>query len=169
MVHGSEQPVANSALLLLPTFWGFAYVCLAIPRFLMNWASCTELCLELSKGSKSAFSAAGRLGRAARYPPGAQGSDAEGLLDVARVVCTFALHMGQKDRTTPTSRTRRCSNAAPAAMPPPTDAREGCSGLVGDACTRQLDGDDETTGQTTSLLSTMTLQFAQAQSTRPPP
>ena len=32
--------------------------------------------------------------------------------------------------------------AAPAAMPPPTEAREGAegySGLVGDACARQLD------------------------------
>ena len=38
------------------------------------------------------------------------------------------------------SRTRGCANAAPAAMPPPTEAREGCSGLVGDACARQLDG-----------------------------
>ena len=35
---------------------------------------------------------------------------------------------------------RGCANAAPAAMPPPTEAREGCSGLVGDACARQLDG-----------------------------
>ena len=26
-----------------------------------------------------------------------------------------------------------------AAMPPPTEAREGCPGLVGDACARQLD------------------------------
>ena len=25
-------------------------------------------------------------------------------------------------------------------MPSPTEAREGCSGLVGDACARQLDG-----------------------------
>ena len=31
-------------------------------------------------------------------------------------------------------------DAAPAAMTPPTEAREGCSGLVGDACARQLDG-----------------------------
>ena len=38
------------------------------------------------------------------------------------------------------SRTRGCANAAPAAMPPPTEAREGCSGLMGDACARQLDG-----------------------------
>ena len=30
--------------------------------------------------------------------------------------------------------------AAPAAMPQPTEAREGCSGLVGEACARQLDG-----------------------------
>ena len=35
---------------------------------------------------------------------------------------------------------RGCANAAPAAMPPPTEAREGCSGLVGEACARQLDG-----------------------------
>ena len=28
----------------------------------------------------------------------------------------------------------------PAAMLPPTESREGCSGLVGDACARQLDG-----------------------------
>ena len=38
------------------------------------------------------------------------------------------------------SRTRGCANAAPAAMPPPTEAREGCSGLMGDACAHQLDG-----------------------------
>ena len=25
-------------------------------------------------------------------------------------------------------------------MPPPTEAKEGCSGLVGEACARQLDG-----------------------------
>ena len=31
-----------------------------------------------------------------------------------------------------------CANAAPAAMPLPTEARDGCSGLVGDACARQL-------------------------------
>ena len=35
---------------------------------------------------------------------------------------------------------RECANAAPAAMPLPTEANEGCSGLVGDACVRQLDG-----------------------------
>ena len=36
----------------------------------------------------------------------------------------------------------RCpnGNAAPAAMPLPTEAREGSSGLVGDAFARQLDG-----------------------------
>ena len=28
-------------------------------------------------------------------------------------------------------------------MPPPTEAREGCSGHVGDACTHQLDGVDD--------------------------
>ena len=38
------------------------------------------------------------------------------------------------------SAARGCANAAPAAMPLPTEAREGCSGLVGDACARQLDG-----------------------------
>ena len=44
---------------------------------------------------------------------------------------TFALHMGQKDRTDPrVSAARGCANAAPAAMPPPTEAREGCSGLM---------------------------------------
>ena len=36
------------------------------------------------------------------------------------------------------SAARGCANAAPAAMPPATKAREGCSGLVGDACARQL-------------------------------
>ena len=41
------------------------------------------------------------------------------------------------------SAARGCANAAPAAMPPPTEAREGCSGLVGDACTRQLDVVDD--------------------------
>ena len=45
--------------------------------------------------------------------------------------------------TAPTPRTRRCPNAAPAAMPLPTEAREGSSGLVGDACARQLDGGDD--------------------------
>ena len=50
--------------------------------------------------------------------------------------------MAQKDRTDPSvsRRARECPNAAPAAMPPPTEAREGCSVLVGDACARQLDG-----------------------------
>ena len=38
------------------------------------------------------------------------------------------------------SAARGCANAAPAAMPQPTEAREGCSGLVGEACARQLDG-----------------------------
>ena len=38
------------------------------------------------------------------------------------------------------SAARGCANTAPAAMPPPTEAREGCSGLVGEACARQLDG-----------------------------
>ena len=37
-----------------------------------------------------------------------------------------------------------CANAAPAAMPPPTEAREGCSGLMGDACARQLELDGGT-------------------------
>ena len=46
-----------------------------------------------------------------------------------------------KDRTDPSaSATQGCANAAPAAMPQPTEAREGCSGLVGDVCARQLDG-----------------------------
>ena len=55
----------------------------------------------------------------------------------------------QKARTDPTSpwtsrasAARGCANpnAAPTAMPLPTEAREGCSGLVGEACARQLDG-----------------------------
>ena len=32
------------------------------------------------------------------------------------------------------------SGHAPMAMPPPTEAKEGCSGLVGEACARQLNG-----------------------------
>ena len=36
--------------------------------------------------------------------------------------------------------TRRRPNAAPAGMPLSTEAGEGSSGLVGDACARQLDG-----------------------------
>ena len=44
-------------------------------------------------------------------------------------------------RTDPSvGRSRGCANAAPAAMPPSSEAREGCSGLVGEACARQLDG-----------------------------
>ena len=39
------------------------------------------------------------------------------------------------------SAARGCANAAPVAMPPPTETSiEGCPGLVGDACARQLDG-----------------------------
>ena len=41
---------------------------------------------------------------------------------------------------TRSSAARVRERAAPAAMPPPTEAREGCSGLVGEACARQLDG-----------------------------
>ena len=55
------------------------------------------------------------------------------------------------------SRTRGCANAAPAAMPPPTEAREGYSGLMGDACARQLDGGVD--GRRPPLPSTVTQMF----------
>ena len=62
---------------------------------------------------------------------------------VARYVLTKRLPRKKIGRTRAASaaRPRGCANAAPAAMPPPTEAREGCSGLMGDACAaRQLDG-----------------------------
>ena len=65
-------------------------------------------------------------------------------------------------------------NAAPAAMPPPTEAREGCSGLVGDLppCTRtrQLDSVDETTTADDILaVYDDAARSRSSQSTRPPP
>ena len=54
-------------------------------------------------------------------------------------------------------------DVAPAAMPLPAEAREGSSGLVGDICECQLDGDDGDR-PTESILSTMTLQSTQSQS-----
>ena len=79
--------------------------------------------------------------------------------------------MVEKDRTDPRvgcSRVRERGTSGH--MPPPTEAREGCSGLVGDACTHQLDGVDDDRLQyiTITLLSTisMTPQVCAAQSTR---
>ena len=66
--------------------------------------------------------------------------DCESYAHYMLIICSFALHMVEKDRTAPTSRTRPCPNAVQAAMPLPTEAREGSSGLVGDACACQLDG-----------------------------
>ena len=57
---------------------------------------------------------------------------------------TFTLHIAQKIGRIRAPAARGCANAAPAAMPPPTEAREGCSGLMGDACARQLDGGVDT-------------------------
>ena len=59
-------------------------------------------------------------------------------------LCEYIGHLHyrwvKKIGRTRASAARGCANAAPAAMPPPTEAREGCSGIVGDACARQLDG-----------------------------
>ena len=43
---------------------------------------------------------------------------------------TFALPSAQKDRMDPSVGRSRVREAAPAAMPPPTEAREGCSPLA---------------------------------------
>ena len=79
--------------------------------------------------------------RASYYPP------AMALPLVCTVYGSLREYMGQKRHIlrkkigrTRASAARGCANTAPAAMPPPTEAREGCSGLVGEACARQLDG-----------------------------
>ena len=57
---------------------------------------------------------------------------------VVRVYGTFTLPSAQrKIGRTQAPAARGCANAATAAMPLPTEAREGCSGLVGEACARR--------------------------------
>ena len=48
--------------------------------------------------------------------------------------------MVEKFGRTRASAARGCANTAPAAMPQPTEAREGCSGLVGEACVHATSG-----------------------------
>ena len=73
--------------------------------------------------------------------------------------------MGQKDRTDPIigrSRVRVCANGNAGTSghaAAHSEAREGCSGLVGDACARQLDGGVRSRRPTTTLPSTVTQMF----------
>ena len=48
-----------------------------------------------------------------------------------------------REKTDPSVAPSCVPNVAPAAMPLPAEAREGSSGLVGDTCACQLDGDDD--------------------------
>ena len=49
-------------------------------------------------------------------------------------LASFTLRKVEKNRTDPSVGRSRVREAAPAAMPQPTEAREGCAGLVGEAC-----------------------------------
>ena len=94
-----------------------------------------------SGAEKSASIAALKARQCARAAPQAHSAGREVVHTARRSTLGWLCHvLRKKIGRTLASAARECANTAPAAMPLPTEAREGCSGLVGDACAHQLDG-----------------------------